>query len=131
MRFAIALVEDNPEVRLLVHAVLDDRYDVIEYADGRAALDGLAIVRPDVMLLDVSLPGMDGTEVLAHIRRDPAVAALPVIALTARAMTGDRARLLATGFDDHVAKPPADETELLAAIDRCLGIRLVGRRLPS
>ncbi|MEA3245088.1 MAG: response regulator [Gemmatimonadota bacterium] len=131
MRHNIALVEDNPDNRLLIHALLDERYDVIEYADGRAALDGLSIVRPDVMLLDISLPEMDGAEVLSRIRRDPAFSGLPVIALTAHAMAGDRARFLDAGFDDYVTKPIADETLLLGAIERCLSIRLVGRRLGS
>lgn len=129
MRYTISLVEDNPDNRLLVHALLDDQYDVIEYADGRSALDGLSIVRPDLMLLDISLPEMDGTEVLTRIRRDPAFAALPVIALTAHAMAGDRARLLAAGFDDYVTKPIADETLLLGAIGRCVGTRSLGRAL--
>jgi two-component system cell cycle response regulator DivK len=120
MRHTISLVEDNPDNRLLVHALLDDRFEVLEYVDGRSALDGLDIVRPDLMLLDISLPEMDGTEVLARIRADERLKGLPVIALTAHAMAGDRARLLAAGFDDYVTKPIADETILFGAIDRCL-----------
>lgn len=129
MRYTIALVEDNPDNRLLVHALLDDQYDVIEYADGHSALSGLSVVRPDLMLLDISLPEIDGTEVLARIRRDPAFASLPVVALTAHAMAGDRARLLAAGFDEYVTKPIADETLLLGAIERCIGNRSLGRAL--
>ena len=123
MRYTISLVEDNPDNRLLVHALLDDQFDVIEYADGKAALDGLGVVRPDLMLLDISLPEMDGTQVLERIRASEQFRDLPVIALTAHAMAGDRARLIAAGFDDYVTKPIADETLLFGAIERCLTIK--------
>lgn len=122
MRHTISLVEDNPDNRLLVHALLDDRFDVLEYSDGKSALDGLTVVQPDLMLLDISLPEMDGTEVLARIRADARTQRLPVIALTAHAMAGDRARLISAGFDDYVTKPIADETILFGAIERCLGV---------
>lgn len=120
MRHTISLVEDNPDNRLLVHAILDDEFEVIEYTDGQSALDGLAIVRPDLMLLDISLPEMDGTEVLVRVRGDAGARRFPIIALTAHAMAGDRARLLAAGFDDYVTKPIADEKLLFQAIERCL-----------
>ena len=120
MKQTICLVEDNADNRLLVHAILDDLYDVIEYCDGASALEGLKIVHPDVLLLDISLPEMDGTEVLARLRQDPETRALPVIALTAHAMAGDRARFLDIGFDEYVSKPIADEELLLSAITRCV-----------
>ena len=120
MKQTICLVEDNADNRLLVHAILDDLYDVIEYCDGASALEGLKIVHPDVLLLDISLPEMDGTEVLARLRQDPEIRALPVIALTAHAMAGDRARFLDAGFDEYVSKPIADEELLLSAITRCV-----------
>jgi two-component system cell cycle response regulator DivK len=116
----ICVVEDNADNRLLVHALLDDEFLVVEYSDGLAALAGLKVVRPDLILLDISLPEMDGIEVLRRIRADADLRALPVIALTAHAMTGDRGRLLAAGFDDYVTKPIADESLLLGAIARCL-----------
>jgi CheY-like chemotaxis protein len=120
MKQTICLVEDNADNRLLVHAILDDLYDVIEYSDGASALAGLKIVQPDVLLLDISLPEMDGTEVLTLLRQHPETRALPVIALTAHAMAGDRARFLGAGFDDYVTKPIADEELLLSAIARCV-----------
>jgi CheY-like chemotaxis protein len=86
----IAVVEDNADNRLLLHAILGADYDVVEYENGADALAGLRARRPDVVLLDISLPGMDGNEILAHIRADGALRALPVIALTAHAMAGDR-----------------------------------------
>lgn len=118
----ICLVEDNADNRLLVHALLDDQYLIVEYPDGPSALEGLKAVGADLVLLDISLPEMDGTEVLARIRADAKLQKLPVIALTAHAMAGDRARLMAAGFDDYVTKPIADENVLYAAITRCLSV---------
>lgn len=117
----IAVVEDNPDNRMLVHAILADAYDVVEYETGNAALAGLPGDAPDLILLDISLPGLDGTEVLQRIRADASLCDCPVIALTAHAMTGDRERFLAEGFDDYVSKPIVDEALLLAAVRRRLG----------
>jgi CheY-like chemotaxis protein len=117
----VAVVEDNPDNRLLVRAILEDLYELREYETGQAALDGLGAELPDLVLLDISLPGMDGTEVLKRLRADERFRFLPVIALTAHAMTGDRDRYLALGFNDYVTKPILDENELLAAIERALG----------
>ena len=122
-RFRIALVEDNADNRLLLDAILGDRYALVEYATGPEALVGLRADPPDLVLLDVSLPGMDGPEVLSHLRRVPAFDDVPVLALTAHAMAGDRARLLAAGFDDYLSKPIMDEDALLATIARWLATR--------
>lgn len=117
----IALVEDNADNRLLARAILEDSYDVDEYETGQEALDGLRETMPSVVLLDISLPVMDGTEVLRRLRGDSMLAHLPVIALTAHAMTGDRERYLGMGFDAYVAKPIIDEQLLLGEIERLLG----------
>jgi len=122
----IAIVEDNPDNRLLALALLEGLYECTEYASGIDALAGLVQERPDLVLLDISLPGMDGVETLQHIRAHPALAHLPVIALTAHAMTGDREKYIAAGFDDYVTKPILDESILLAAIVR--GLEEVGSR---
>ena len=120
MSVKIAVVEDNPDNRLLVSAILDDRYELSEYESGAEVLAGLKGDPPDLMLLDISLPEMDGTEVLAWIRKQPEFQALPVIALTAHAMAGDREKYMAAGFNDYVTKPILDEDVLLEAIQRCL-----------
>ena len=121
MKHRLALVEDNLDNRILAHVFLDDRYDLDDYENGADALAGIARARPDLVLLDVSLPGMDGVEVLQRLRADPALAALPVIALTAHAMAGDREKYLRLGFDDYVTKPIVDEQLLFLAIARHLG----------
>lgn len=120
MSAKIAVVEDNPDNRLLVSAILDDKYELSEYETGREAIAGLPAAPPDLVLLDISLPEMDGTEVLAWIRKHPELRSLPVIALTAHAMAGDREKYLAAGFNDYVTKPILDEDILLEAIERCL-----------
>jgi CheY-like chemotaxis protein len=116
----IAVVEDNADNRLLLQAILEGLYEVVEYENGVDALAGLAASLPDLVLLDISLPGMDGNEILARIRADASLRGLPVIALTAHAMSGDREKYLAAGFNDYITKPIVDESILLSAIERWL-----------
>ncbi|MGD2045796.1 MAG: response regulator [Gemmatimonadota bacterium] len=120
MGLKIAVVEDNPDNRMLVQALLEDRYEISEYETGVEAVEGLGSDVPDLVLLDISLPEMDGTEVLAWIREQDELKSVPVIALTAHAMAGDRDKYLAAGFDDYVTKPIVDEDVLFEAIERCL-----------
>ena len=119
----IALVEDNPDNRLLVQAILDDAYEIDEYETGVEALGGIGTSPPDLVLLDISLPGMDGTEVLRRLRADARLREIPVIALTAHAMSGDREKYLDMGFDAYVTKPIVDENVLLGEIARLLDAR--------
>ena len=120
MTYKIAVVEDNPDNRMLVQALLEDRYEISEYETGVEAINGLGDDIPDLILLDISLPEMDGTEVLAWIRDQDALKDIPVIALTAHAMSGDREKFIASGFNDYVTKPIVDEDVLFGAIERCL-----------
>lgn len=117
----IAVVEDNPDNRLLVQAILEDQYRLSEYETGADAVAGLEADRPDLILLDISLPEMDGTEVLTWIRQQESLRNTPVIALTAHAMAGDRERYLRAGFNDYVTKPIVDEAVLTETIARWLG----------
>lgn len=121
-RRTVAVVEDSPDNRLLVQAILGELYDLVEYENGSDAVAGVLTSPPDLVLLDISLPGMDGNEVLARIRADERIRRLPVIALTAHAMSGDRERYLAAGFDDYISKPIVDENLLLGAIAKQLGV---------
>ncbi|HEY7234297.1 MAG TPA: response regulator [Gemmatimonadaceae bacterium] len=116
----IAVVEDNADNRLLLSAILGSRYQIVEYENGPDALAGLARALPDLVLLDISLPGMDGNEILSEIRRDGRMRHLPIIALTAHAMAGDRERFLDAGFNDYITKPIVDESLLLGSIERWL-----------
>jgi len=117
----IAVIEDNADNRLLLRALLDEQFHIVEYETGPDALAGLHSAGAALVLLDISLPGMDGVDVLARLRDDPRTAGLPVVALTAHAMAGDRETYLRAGFDDYVTKPIVDETVLFDAIERQLG----------
>jgi len=116
----VAVVEDNADNRLLLRALLGERYMLVEFDNGADALSGLRASLPDLVLLDISLPGMDGNEILARIRGDDRLRELPVIALTAHAMSGDREKYLAAGFNDYITKPIIDESILIDAIERGL-----------
>jgi two-component system, cell cycle response regulator DivK len=120
VKASVAVVEDNPDNRLLVQALLEDHYRIFEYETGLEALEGFRESPPDLVLLDISLPGMDGTEVLRIMKESEDLAGIPVIALTAHAMSGDRERYLAAGFDDYLTKPIIDEQVLMDAIARQL-----------
>jgi len=116
----IAVVEDNADNRLLIDAILGETYQLDEYATGTEALEMMPAHPPALVLLDVSLPGMDGLDVLARMRRDSVLCDVPVVAVTAHAMAGDRERYLAAGFDGYVPKPIVDERVLIDAIERLL-----------
>lgn len=102
----ILIADDRPSSRELLHVVLERAgYDVIEAQDGEAALEQIRARKPDLVLLDLQMPRLDGYGVLKAIRGDMQLAGLPVVALTASAMRGDRERILESGFTDYLAKP--------------------------
>ena len=114
----IAVVDDNADNRLIIRTILQDQYDIVEFSGGMEAIEGFKKSKPDVVILDISLPEMDGTEILRRIRGDPDLHDLPVIALTAHAMVGDREKYLAAGFNDYVSKPILDMKLLFSTIQR-------------
>ncbi|MEA2108107.1 MAG: response regulator [Pseudomonadota bacterium] len=102
----IMAVEDNEDNRDLIVKILSHRgYDVIGVSNGSEALARLAEVAPDLVLMDINLPGMDGYEVTRRIRDNEVFAKVPIVALTAHAMHGDREKSLAAGCNAYVAKP--------------------------
>ena len=102
----VLLVEDNEMNRDMLSRRLERRgYEIVLAEDGDQGLQRAADTRPDLILLDMSLPGVDGWEVARRLKADPATAALPIIALTAHAMAGDRERALQAGCDDYDTKP--------------------------
>lgn len=117
----IAVVEDNPDNMLLVSVLLEDFYEIEQFGDGIEALEKMPNSIPDLVLLDISLPGIDGMEVLARMKQSEVLRSVPVIALTAHAGQADREKFITAGFDDYVTKPIVDETLLLSAISRLLG----------
>ena len=116
----ILVVEDNEMNMKLMRAVLRlGNYRMLEAADAETGLELLRSERPDLILMDIQLPGMDGLAATALLKQDPATATIPVIALTALAMKDDKEKTLAAGCDAYIAKPLRYQ-ELYAAIDTLL-----------
>ena len=116
----ILIVEDNEKNRKLVRDVLQFRgYKTVEAV---TAEDGIQLARaekPDLILMDIQLPGMDGITALGHLRADPATKEIPIIAITASAMTEDRQKMMAAGFDGLQTKP-INVKEFLEAVAQIL-----------
>ncbi|MBN2404834.1 MAG: response regulator [Coriobacteriia bacterium] len=116
----ILLVEDNPQNRYLVTFLLEKNgYEVISAEDGEQAIDSVEKELPDLILMDVQLPKLDGYEATRRIKADERFASIPLIALTAHSMKGDRGKALAAGCDDYITKP-VDAEGLLARIRELL-----------
>lgn len=116
----ILLVEDNDMNRDMLSRRLSRRgHEVLAACDGASALAMVRSQAPDVVLMDMSLPVMDGWEATRRMKADGATAAVPVIALTAHAMADDRERALAAGCDDFDTKP-VDIERLIAKIDAAM-----------
>src|SRR5678815_5113816 len=112
----ILIVEDNPTDMKLSTFVLESAdYTVITATDAEIGLTLARESHPDLILMDIQLPGMDGLEATALLKADPMTRAIPVVALTALAMKGDEERIRAAGCDGYIAKP-LDYKELLATV---------------
>lgn len=104
----VLIVEDNPaNMTLAVFLLQSAGYSVVSAVNAEAGLGLARDKRPDLILMDIQLPGMDGLEATALLKGDPATASIPVIALTALAMKGDEERIRAAGCDGYIAKPLA------------------------
>ncbi len=118
MSIRILLVEDNPENRdMLSRRLIRRGYQMSFAMDGAEAVRLTQAELPDLVLMDLSLPVMDGWEATRQLKADPATREIPVIALTAHAMVGDRERAIAAGADDYDTKP-VDLERLLSKIER-------------
>lgn len=107
-KIRISIVDDMDINRAVMRALLVREFEVTDYADGPSALEGLAGEPPDLVLLDISMPGMDGYEVLQRLRADPRLCDVVVVAFTALAVPEDTPRFQAFGFDDCIPKPIVD-----------------------
>ena len=116
----ILIVEDVELNRDLLIQLLEEDYRLVFAVDGAAGVAQAANERPDVILMDLSLPVVDGWEATRRIKADPATTHIPVIALTAHAMSGDEEKAKTAGCDDFLAKP-LDEDLLFAKLRRWLG----------
>ncbi|MCP4401445.1 MAG: response regulator [bacterium] len=117
----ILLVEDNEMNRDMLSRRLKRKdYNVVVAMDGAEGIKTTQSENPDLILMDISLPVMDGLEATRRLKADPATATIPVIALTAHAMVGDRKKALEAGCDDYDTKP-IELKRLLKKIERLLG----------
>ena len=102
----ILYVEDNPENRLLVRRILQaEGYAVLEAGSARQALEIVQAESPDLILMDINLPEVDGYSLTARFKSIPSISQIPIIALTANVMKGDRERTLDAGCDGYIQKP--------------------------
>jgi two-component system, cell cycle response regulator DivK len=114
----ILVVEDNEKNMKLFRDVLSATgYRTLEATTGREAVALAAERSPDLVLMDIQLPDIDGVEALGRMRADGRSTSVPVLALTAQAMDGDRERFLAAGFDDYLSKP-VNVADLVASVKR-------------
>ena len=116
------LVEDDPKLRFILLAQLEPAgFDVVPLEDGEAALTSLATLTPDLVLLNILLPSIDGVEVCERIRADRRLALIPVIFLTARKDSESRTRCLDAGANDYVTKP-WDSSDLIRRISASIAL---------
>ena len=116
----ILIAEDNPVNRELLRELLEMRgHTVAEACDGEEALGMMEQSQPDLVLLDIGMPLLDGFAVIRKIRENPRFASMPVVAVTAYAMQGDREKILSAKFDGYLSKP-VDARSLVQELDRVL-----------
>jgi two-component system cell cycle response regulator DivK len=120
MSATILHVEDNPDNRMLIRDLLQFRgYRVVEVSDGTQALSAVEQERPDIILMDVQLPGVSGLDIARRIKARPYLRHIPIVAVTSFALSGDDRKAYAAGCDAYVAKP-YEPRELLELIQRLL-----------
>jgi two-component system, cell cycle response regulator DivK len=116
----ILYVEDNPDNRMLVRRILlSQDYSLLEAKDGSDALNVLKTQRPDLILMDINMPDMDGYTLTAKIKSMPGLERIPILAVTANVMRGDKEKTLEAGCDGYIQKP-LDIDQLIREVERFL-----------
>jgi len=116
----VLIAEDNPTNRELLRELLEIRgYAVVEACDGKEALARVQAAPIDILLLDIGMPLLDGFGVVRKLRENPRFSSLPVVAVTAYAMQGDREKIMNSGFDGYLSKP-VNSSSLVQELDRLL-----------
>jgi two-component system, cell cycle response regulator DivK len=120
MKARILLIEDNPQNRYLAKFMLEQRgHEIFQAETGPLGLDLAAKIRPDLILLDIHLPGMDGYAVARAFKSDPQLKVVPIVAVTSYAMVGDREKCLAAGAEGYIEKP-INPDSFVAEVERFL-----------
>jgi len=116
----ILYVEDNPDNRMLVRRILlSEDYSLLEATNASEALEVLKTNKPDLILMDINMPDVDGYTLTAQIKKIPGFERVPILALTANVMRGDKEKVLEAGCDGYIQKP-LDFDELLKEVERFL-----------
>ena len=115
----VLVIEDNPVNMELITQLLEDDYELVTAENGAIGLEKFRSEKPDLVLLDLSMPVMDGWEVLTHVGQDPALQTTPIVVLTAHAMKSDRDAALEAGAARFLTKP-VDEDELFDVVEELL-----------
>jgi CheY-like chemotaxis protein len=124
MRKVLVVDDNRPSRELIVDILRPLCLEVAEAPDGTTALAAVRIMRPDLVILDITMPGMDGFAVLNELRHDPDYARTPVLAVTANAMPGERSKALEAGFSDFLTKP-VRSAELRRRVEAFLNVTAV------
>lgn len=120
MNRTVLMIEDNEQNRYLATFLLERRgHSVVSSADGPSGIEEAARLHPDIILLDIQLPGLDGYAVARALRRNPALDAIPIVAVTSYAMPGDREKALEAGCTGYLEKP-IDPDTFVDSIERFL-----------
>jgi DNA-binding response OmpR family regulator len=115
----ILIVEDDPDIRIMMEYILKDDYDLVLCEDGRSGIDKALEEKPDLILLDIYMPGISGLEVCKAVRDNPEISSTPIILLTAGALKEEVSEGYAIGADDYIFKPFEPE-ELIERIEKLL-----------
>jgi len=127
MKPKILVIEDNEQNLYLIAFILEKHgYEVVQARDGREGIESAGRVKPALIILDIQLPVMDGYAVAWELRSNPALADIPIVAVTSYAMVGDRERILAAGCSGYIEKPINPET-FMAEVEQHLPARPSGK----
>lgn len=120
MKAKILLIEDNVQNRYLATFLLEQRgHEILQAETGPEGMDMAARLQPDLILLDIQLPGMDGHEVARVLKADPVLSAIPIVAVTSYAMVGDREKCFDAGAEGYIEKPINPDT-FVSEVERFL-----------
>ena len=123
MKGKILVIEDNEQNLYLVRFILEQRdYEVFAAMDGKSGIEMAALLKPDLILLDIQLPVMDGYAVARNLRQNPDLADTPIVAVTSYAMSGDREKVMEAGCNGYIEKP-IDPDTFVAKVEQHLIIR--------
>ena len=126
MKGKILVIEDNEQNLYLVRYILEQKnYEVFAAPDGKSGIEMAASLKPDMILLDIQLSGMDGYAVARNLRRNPDLSETPIVAVTSYAMSGDREKVMEAGCNGYIEKP-IDPDTFVAKIEQHLPVTLRG-----